>query len=452
MSSFLGQHFAILGAGRSGLGAARLARLNGADVTVIDEADDLKIKSSLDKFHDEGFRTIAGQSARNLVVNPGDFHRAIISPGLDLAWPLPLKFTSAGVTLEGEMEFAFNLTKMPLVGITGTNGKSTCTELVAHIFNECGKRSIPCGNHGMSLSEVVASGITYDVLALEVSSFQLETIKNFRAKASLWLNFAPDHLDRYAGMQEYYTAKARIFENVRSDDVAIVKAGENVSSGMAKRLSFSAYGEPANATYSNGKFLIDGQSILASSDIRLRGRHNMENVLAAILACHVYGIPYEAALAAVESYVPPAHRCELVKVLDGREYINDSKATNLHALEACIGAMDRPLVLIIGGKQKGLDYTPLRRSIMGHVRAMVFIGEIRHMLHETFGDMIPCRMAVDMEEAVRIATELSQVGDSIVLSPGTSSFDMYSGYAQRGDAFRNATCKLISKTTNPNPP
>lgn len=411
-------------------------------MTVFDEGDPAKIQGALDKLHAENFRTVTGQAARELIVKPGEYQRVIISPGLDASWPLPKKFTDAGVPLEGELEFAFNLTDIPLVGITGTNGKSTCTELIAHIFTACGRRSIPCGNHGMSLSEVVASGEHYDVLSLEISSFQLETIKNYRAKASLWLNFAPDHLDRYPGMAEYYAAKSRIFENVTAEDVAIVRAGETVSSGAAKRLTFSAYGEAANATYSQGEFFIDGQRIGDASTIPLRGKHNMENILAAMMACHIHGVPYAEALAAVASYEAPKHRCELVRVLNEREYINDSKATNLHALEACIGAMDRPIVLIAGGKQKGLDYTPLRASLNGQVRAMVLIGEIKQPLHDLFSDLLPCRMAADMNEAVKTATELSQPGDSIILSPGTSSFDMYTGYGQRGEAFRTAANAL----------
>lgn len=439
---FSHQHFAILGAGRSGLGAARLARLHGAEVTVFDEGDPLKIKAALDKLHAEGFRTVSGQDARDLVVKAGDFQRVIISPGLDAGWPLPKKFTDAGVPLEGEMEFAFNLTDMPMAAITGTNGKSTCTELIAHIFEACGRRSVPCGNHGMSLSEVVASGETYDVLALEVSSFQLETIRHFRAKASLWLNFAPDHLDRYPGMAEYFAAKARIFENVTADDVAIVRAGEGVTSGAAKRVTFSAYGMEADATYAKGEFFLHGGKVGDASQIRLRGRHNMENILAAMLACQVHGVAPADAIRAVACYEPPRHRCELVRELRGREYINDSKATNLHALEACIGSMDRPIVLIAGGKEKGLDYTPLRASLNGQVRAMVLIGEIKQALHDTFAGLLPCRMAADMDEAVKAATELSEPGDSIILSPGTSSFDMYTGYGQRGEAFRAAANAL----------
>lgn len=442
MTSFQGQHFAILGAGRSGLGAARLARLHGAGVTVLDEGDPVKIQAALDRLHAEGFQTVSGRDAAEFAVTPGLFQRVIISPGLDAGWPLPKKFTDAGVPLEGEMEFAFNLTDMPMVGITGTNGKSTCTELIAHIFEACGRRSIPCGNHGMSLSEVVASGERYDVLSLEISSFQLETIRNFRARASIWLNFAPDHLDRYPGMAEYFAAKSRIFENVTEEDVAIVRAGESVSTGRARRVSFSAYGLEADATYASGEFRMNGRKVGDACSIRLRGRHNMENVLAAMLACQVHGVAPEDAVRAVSSYEPPKHRCELVRVLNDREYINDSKATNLHALEACIGSMDRPIVLIAGGKEKGLDYTPLRASLNGRVRAMVLIGEISQSLHDTFSDLLPCRLAADMDEAVRAAADLSLPGDSIILSPGTSSFDMYTGYGQRGEAFRSAANAL----------
>jgi UDP-N-acetylmuramoylalanine--D-glutamate ligase len=442
MSSLSAKHIAILGAGRSGLGAARLARQHGAEVTVFDEGDPAKLAAALEKLHAEGFKTVTGEAARQLQVNAGQFDLVVISPGLDEHWPLPAKFTGAGVPLTGETEFAFGLSDFPMVAITGTNGKSTCTELVAAIFNGCGMRSVPCGNHGMSLSEVAASGEAYDVLALEISSFQLETIRDFRAKVSIWLNFAPDHLDRYPGMEEYFAAKARIFENVTSNDVAVVRAGETVSSGAAQRVTFSAYGAEADYTAVGGVFYHQGRRIGDASGLRLRGRHNMENVLAALAACQVFGLSHEDMLAAVARYEPPRHRCELVRELNGCEYINDSKATNLHALEACLGAMERPIVLIAGGKDKQLDYTPLRSALQGQVRAMVLIGEIAEQLRATFGDVVPCHLAKDMADAVQQAAHVAQPGDAVILSPGTSSFDMYTGYAQRGEAFRQAVLSL----------
>jgi UDP-N-acetylmuramoylalanine--D-glutamate ligase len=431
---FASQHFAILGAGRSGLGAARLARLHGAEVTIFDEGDKARPV--------EDFTCVLGQSARDFIVKPGDFQQVIISPGLDEHWPLPKKFTDADVPLVGETEFAFHLTDMPLVAITGTNGKSTCTELIATLFNGCGMKSLPCGNHGVSLSEVVASGVLYDVLALEISSFQLETVRDFRAQATLWLNFAPDHLDRYPDMAAYFAAKARVFENVTADDVAIVRAGESVSSGAAQRWTFSAYGAQAGYTYNAGTFYHLGAEIGSADGLKLRGRHNMENVLAALMTGRVFGLPFSSMLEAMAAYEPPRHRCELVRTLHDREYINDSKATNLHALEACLRSQERPIVLIAGGKDKELDYTPLRSGLNGQVRAMVFIGEIASQLEQTFGALLPCQCASDMADAVHRATTLSLPGDAVILSPGTSSFDMFTGYAQRGEVFRAAVHAL----------
>jgi UDP-N-acetylmuramoylalanine--D-glutamate ligase len=243
-------------------------------------------------------------------------------------------------------------------------------------------------------------------------------------------------------LDEYFAAKARIFENVTSDDVAVVRAGERVSSGAARRVTFSATGAEADYTCVGGRFYHEGREIGSAAALRLRGRHNMENVLAALAACHAFGLAYDDMLKALSDYEVPRHRCELVREHAGREYINDSKATNLHALEACLGAMDQPIVLIAGGKDKQLDYSPLRASLHGQVRAMVLIGEIADQLQRTFQDMLPCHPAKDMADAVRVAAKISQPGDAIILSPGTSSFDMYTGYAQRGEAFRAAVNAL----------
>lgn len=442
MPRFDTQRFAIIGAGRSGLGAARLAQSLGAAVTVFDEGDPEKLAGSVAKFRELNMAAVIGPAARDFAVNPGAFDQVIISPGLDARWPLPKKFTDAGVPLVGEMEFAFHLTDMPMIAITGTNGKSTCTELIAAIFNGCRKRSLPCGNHGMPLSEVVVTGERYDVLSLEVSSFQLETIQTFRAGVNIWLNFAPDHLDRYPNVQEYFDAKARLFENVTHNDFAIVRAGEAVSSGSAKRLTFSATGMAADYTYRNGTFYRGGDELGSAGGIRLRGRHNMENILAATMAGEIHGLAYPEMLKAVADYEPPRHRCELVREWNHREFINDSKATNLHALEACINSLDRPLVLIAGGKDKQLDYRPLRSSLNGRVSKMVLIGEIAQQLKETFGDLVPCQVAKDMDDAVGIAAEVSVPGDAVVLSPGTSSFDMFTSYAHRGEVFRAAVHAL----------
>ena len=279
------------------------------------------------------------------------------------------------------------------------------------------------------------------MLSLEISSFQLETIRTLRTKVAIWLNFAPDHLDRYPDMESYYRAKLRIFDYQTADDWAVIRAGEDVGQIKARRVTFSSETD-ADFTYRVGAFFHQGKQIGDASRVKLRGRHNMENILAAMAAGWLCGLTFDGMMDTLASYEAPRHRCELVRVLNDREYINDSKATNLHALESCIRSQDRPIVLIAGGKEKGLDYTPLRATIPGRVSAMVVIGEIAASLEAGFKDLIPCRRATDMADAVRIATEISKAGDAIVLSPGTSSFDMYTGYAQRGDFFCDAVRAL----------
>lgn len=440
---FAGQHFAILGAARSGLAAARLAARDGARITVFDEGDPAKLAANVQAAQAAGFKTMIGEDARNCTIAEGEYDLAILSPGFDVSWPLPAKFTAAGVPLTGEMEFGFTLTQMPMIAITGTNGKSTTTELIAAVFNGCGQRSLPCGNHGMALCEVIVSDQPYDVLSLEVSSFQLETITTFKPHISLWLNFAPDHLDRYPDEAAYYAAKFRIFENQDADDYAIVNAQDVARLGtlVPKVITFSAT-QDAEFEYRAGKFYHLGSLIGDTLAVPLRGKHNMENILAALASGWLHGLSFTQMLRAIETYEPPKHRCELVRERNGVEFINDSKATNLHALESCVRSLERPLVLIMGGKEKGLDYTPLRAAIPGTVRSIVTIGEIGPKLSEQFGDLVPCTAAADMAEAVQLAASVAQRGDAVVLSPGTSSFDMYSGYAERGEHFRRAVLSL----------
>ena len=208
-----GQHIAILGAGRSGLGAARLARKQGALPVIFDEGDPVKLKKAVQDLENEGFRAVLGLENAKAACAETKFDLVVTSPGLDASWPLPKVFTDAGVPLIGEMEYAWRaLQHVPVVGITGTNGKTTTTEIIERMFNGCGRRTIACGNYGHALSEVAVSPEQYDVLTVEVSSFQVETITSFRPTVALWLNFAPDHLDRYPDNEAYFEAKRHIFD------------------------------------------------------------------------------------------------------------------------------------------------------------------------------------------------------------------------------------------------
>ncbi len=442
------QYIAILGAGRSGLGAARLARSQGAVPVVFDEGEPDKMRRALQDLEREGFRAVLGLEQAKAECAKTGFDLVVTSPGLDAGWPLPKVFTDAGVPLIGEMEYAWRAVRhVPVVGITGTNGKTTTTEILERLFNGCGRRTIACGNYGHALSEVAVSGEAYDVLTVEVSSFQVETITSFRPTVALWLNFAPDHLDRYPDNDAYFAAKKHIFDYMTAEDFAIVRAGENLGAIRPRVITFTAdTGVDADFQLLNDSILFHGQRIARVSDLPLRERHNIENQMAALGAGWALGLKFEDMVKALGGYEAARHRCELVAEIGGHRYINDSKATNLHALETCLKSQDDPVVLIVGGKEKGLDYAPFRPLLKEKVSALVTLGEIGDKLASQFSDLVPCRRVTTVQDAVLAATEMAQPGQAVVFSPGTSSFDMFTGYAQRGDVFRDAVLQLPQNT------
>lgn len=434
---FDGQRIAILGCGRSGAGAAGLACREGAVVSVFDSGERAV-------FEVDGISAHLGAEAMSAAI---DFDLAVISPGIDLASALARRFSRAGVRIIGEMEFAYQLAGgVPIVGITGTNGKTTTTELVEMILTNNGQRSVAAGNYGVPLSEVLTSGASYEVFTVEVSSFQLEAIEDFRCDVAVWLNFAPDHLDRYASVEQYRAAKLRIFENQADSDWAVVDARESFLPGTVKAqtLTFSAHTQSADYTLRDGsRITCPGGDGVDMRELKLRGTHNAENLMAALAVGHTRGLATAQMVSAIADYTPPRHRCELVRRLDGVDYINDSKATNLHALESSLvsqGGM--PLVLIAGGKDKGLPFQRLRKVVAQCATNVVLIGEIRERVAAEWGEEIPCKVAGSLEEAVALARDLAGGGGAVLFSPGTSSFDMFTGYAERGDAFCAAVGQL----------
>lgn len=443
-----GQNIAILGAGRSGLGAARLAQKLGGNPVIFDDGDPAKLEKIFTTSSKEGIPGIIGLQAVRDEVASKSFNLVVISPGIDAGWPLAKVFTDAGVPLIGEMEFAWReLQHIPTVGITGTNGKTTTTEILERIFLGCGKRTIACGNYGLALSEVAISNETYDVLTVEVSSFQLETITSFRPRVALWLNFAPDHLDRYPDNEAYFEAKKHIFDYMTPNDLAVVRAGESLGVLQPGVTTFTTEKDVvADFTVQDGRLIFKGESIGEVEYLPLQERHNIENQMAALAAGWAMGLGFDDMMKALAGYEPAHHRCELVGVVQGRRYINDSKATNLHALETCLKSQNEPVVLIAGGKEKGLDYSPFSPLLKDKVTAVVTIGEIAGKLNELFSDIVPCQSASSVPESVEIATQLAAPGQAIVFSPGTSSFDMFSGYAERGNVFRDAVLALANKT------
>ncbi len=433
---------AVLGAGESGLAAARLLASEGAVVTVLDTAPASQMGESALRLSEEGISLRNGDEA---LLVPAKTELAVLSPGIDPASPQVQAFARAGIPLTGELEIAFERCLCPVVAITGTNGKTTTTQLVEALFKGAGVPTSACGNIGPAFSSKVADSQNLEVMTVEVSSFQLETIQSFSPKIAVWLNFAPDHLDRYASMEAYFAAKVRVFENQTAEDWAVVNARDTLPPLKAKVLRFSAY-EPytpeIDFTLKNGVIEFRGQPVLRLADTFLRGAHNAENLMAA-LACGVaWGLSWEAMRAPLCEYKALPHRGEVVGTVGGVEYVNDSKATNLDAVEKALCSEKRRVVLIAGGKDKGFEFGAITKLVAAHCRAAVLIGEMAGRIEQCWGPSVPCLRAGSLVEAVNLSKGVAQPGDLVLFSPGTSSFDMFKNYADRGNQFRTIVQQL----------
>lgn len=417
-------------------------------VTAIDNAVAESLRHRCDRLRRLGVEILTGADAEKRA--PDWVDRAVISPGIDPATPLVQHFLKRRVEMIGELELAFELCRCPAIAITGTNGKTTTTELVQALLTGGGMKTISGGNIGLPFSEAVRHSSDLDYMTLEVSSFQLEQIRTFRPKVAVWLNFAADHLDRYSSIEEYRAAKLRIFENQTEDDFAVVNAADQFEPLRARTLTFSAYGLEADFSLEGNTILYHGQPVYDMTQGRLRGKHNAENLMAAFGVGIALGLAHDQLSVALREYQAPAHRCEPIRMLNEVEYVNDSKATNLDALEKALGSETRPVVLIAGGKDKGFGYESLCELASEKVRHAVLIGEMAPRIAEAWNEAVTCHCCETMTDAVWKAREIAQPGDVVLMSPGTSSFDMYKSYADRGDQFRSVVQALPSQpTTNP---
>jgi len=428
------QNIAVLGAGLSGTAAALLLKAEGARVTVLDSAEEKNLlKSTIDNLRKEGVRVICGKAADE---DSSTYQMAVLSPGIDPASRLARNFSGRKIDMIGELELGWRFCETPAIAVTGTNGKTTTTELLAQMLNACGQRTIACGNIGKPLSEVARERKPLDVLTVEVSSFQLETTQTFHPSISLWLNFAPDHLDRYRSVADYRAAKLRIFENQTEQDVAVVNAAEALPKIRPRRITFSAYSNQADFRLSNGAIVYQNQAVLRLSDTKLRGLHNIENVMATLAAGVARGLLFEQMVPPLRNYEPRPHRCEFVREVDGVDYVNDSKATNLDAVEKALRSQTKPVILIAGGKDKGFTFAPLRSLVKEKARSTILIGEMAESIRRSWSGAVHSEIANSLADAVERAHVVAKPGDVVLFSPGTSSFDMFKSYADRGDQFR----------------
>lgn len=421
----------IYGAAVSGAAAAALASAQGHRVTVYDQRSDRGLTA-------KGFNTVVGQFRDELLV---DVDLVIASPGFSESSRPVTAALSAGVTLISELEFAARLIDVPYVAVTGTNGKTTVTTLIADMLAKSGKRVASAGNVGTPLSSVVDED--WDVLSIEASSFQLRFIEQFKPEVAVVLNIAPDHLDWHPSMSAYAAAKARIFENMDPDGLVVYDAddraaSEVVAGASAQVLPVSGRSVPSGGSgYADGFLVIDATRFPTSITTRI----HLVDLAAAATAAFRLGADRVAVASVIEEFDSGVHRREVVAVHEGVTWVNDSKATNPHAAIDAAESYES-VVLIAGGRNKGLDL-----SLLGDVptiHAAVLIGEAADEL----ADILAARTVVranDMGDAVQKAATLGQPGDTVLLAPGCASFDMFDDYKQRGDVFRSTVLDHVGR-------
>lgn len=444
----------VIGLGKSGQAAAHLLRDKGARVTAVDAAANDTVRAIAAELRRRRIEVCFGV----LEWEDFAFDLAVVSPGVDPRQPMIQALRARGVPLIGELELGFQHCPCPIIAITGTNGKTTTTELVERILRAGGKRAKAVGNIGWPICDAVRRSQTFDVLAAEVSSFQLETIRTFHPQTAILLNITPDHLDRYENLLEYALAKVRIFENQRREDFAILnKATLPLLSELGVQLAarlilFSDCGGRADYTYRDGAIWRGREKLLSLSDTHLRGPHNAQNLMAALAVAEIFDVPRDAARRVLCEYRPLPHRCEFVATIRGVDYINDSKATNPDALAKALEGMTRPVVLIAGGRDKGFDFYGLRSLLQGRVRRAILLGEAAAKLLQCWGNVVECQKVASLPAAVRAAQTAAQEGDCVLLSPACASFDMFENFEDRGERFKKIVRQLANSPTAPRGP
>ncbi len=432
MPDFKNKNVAVLGAGRSGKAAALLLAEVGAKVTMLDSAPEEKIPG-LDPLRSKGIYLLCGPAAEE---DPALYDLGVLSPGIDPELPLGRNFSRKNIPSIGELELGWQFSQVPVIGITGTNGKTTTTELISQMLNACGQRTVACGNIGKPLVEAAREKEDYAVLTVEVSSFQLETIRDFHPETSVWLNFAPDHLDRYRSIREYREAKLRIFENQTAEDTAVLNASEDLPQLASQVVTFSAWTNDGDFSLADGWIAFRQQPVLDLAEAQLRGPHNAENMMAALAVGRARGLSFAQMVPPLCAYRAQLHRLELIRTVGGVDYVNDSKATNLDALEKALLSATKPIVLIAGGKDKGFAFDSIAPLVAQKVRHAVLIGEIAERIAHDWREVTQCERASSLGLAVEKAQAAARAGETVLFSPGTSSFDMFKSYADRGDQFR----------------
>ena len=443
---------AILGLGKSGAAAAKLLLADGKRVYISDAGSAPTLEDIARQLRDIGATVDTGGHDLARIARAS---KVVVSPGIDPKAPAVAAARDAKRPLISEIEVALGyLTDTRIIAITGTNGKTTTTALVGHILRGLGENAIDAGNIGTPLSDLARHDVRPDWIALEMSSFQLHDTPGLDPVVGVLTNLSPDHLDRYPAADDYYADKALLFENASDKSRWVLNADDSRVQDMAsgvkgRHFSFSLRSNAdAWLDESTGNLVVMGKPLIARNEINLLGDHNVANSLAASLAVSVADEKFakpearKAIAAALRSFNALKHRLEIVGEVDGVQWINDSKATNVSSSQVAIAGMRRPTILLMGGRHKGEPYTSLADALRKSVKKVIAYGEAGPIIEEDLKGVVPIeRLGSDFDEVMRVARKSAEKGDAVLLSPACSSFDMFRNYEERGERFRKLALK-----------
>lgn len=446
-----GRKALVAGLARTGVAAARFLAGRGALVTVSEARPEKELGGVAAELRARGIEVECGGNRVESFL-AADF--IVLSPGVPLSIPPLQKAREREIEILSELELAWRFLRGTTVAVTGSNGKTTTTALLGRIFRKAGRPTQVGGNIGTPLVSLVDTATDDTVNVVEASSFQLEAVTSFAPKVGALLNLTPDHLDRHASMGEYVAAKAKLFGQQGADDFAIFNADDPAVVALepevrAQRFWFSRQRRLDVGSFLEGNWIVfangpEREKVLERSAIRLKGRHNLENVLAAVCAARLLGVPAEAVRAGISEFEGVEHRLEFVAEIDGVSYFNDSKATNVDSALKAIEAFDQKLVVILGGKDKGGDFAPLGEPLRQRARRALLIGAASKKIAAQLEGAVEFEMLETLPLAVARAAEIAEPGDVVLLAPACASFDQFESFEHRGRCFKEEVRRRVS--------
>ncbi|MBS1514170.1 MAG: UDP-N-acetylmuramoyl-L-alanine--D-glutamate ligase [Bacteroidetes bacterium] len=445
--------FAVLGAGKSGVAITKLLLLHGAKGVLL--ADEKEVNKSAINIEAENFKIESGKFSDSLL----DYDAIVKSPGIPPSNEILVKARNLGKKIFSEVEAASWFCSAPIVGITGTNGKTTTTVLIGEIFKDAGYKTFVCGNVGTAFSEIVGDVTKDSVVVLELSSFQLEDIDELNPLVSIILNITPDHIDWHGSFENYLEAKLKISQNHNENDLLVYNFDDETLRNSLKGYKGNIAGISVNqnlyeTNFNTGAYLADGMlyyfdksknqldDVVMRKDVYLKGNHNVYNVLASIIAAKKFGISCDDIEKTLMSFKGVEHRIEFVREVNGVSYYNDSKATNIDALIVALQSFDKNIILVLGGKDGGNDYNIVKDLVNDRVKEIIAVGSSKDKVYNFFSGFKKVHKVETYDEMVKYANEVGVTGDVVLLSPACKSFDMFNNFEERGQKFKELVNSL----------